>query len=130
MLNTGKYYRRTARKNQEKRPDVQQILHNFRYTSHNFQNNFSILLYARKKTAAQENGTAQKRDAAKNRKPPAQKRPKPESRPRGWKARKPQTGNKKSESRPRQTARAATFFLIGFCIQSAFIPQRWRAAVS
>lgn len=72
MLNTERYYMPAARKNQEKRPAVQQILHNFRYTSHNFQNIFNFFTRERIQTrrkAARRFG----RDTAKKRKPPAQK---------------------------------------------------------
>lgn len=111
MLNTERYYMPAARKNQEKRPAVQQILHNFRYTSHNFQNIFNFLFYARKNTDAPEGGPAlwpryrKKTKASRARRVIRMQRP-------GYE--KPKTASENSESRPRRTARAATFFLIGF----------------
>lgn len=71
MLNSERYYMPAARKNQEKRPAVQQILHNFRYTSHNFQNIFNFFTRERiltRRKAARRFG----RDTAKNESLPRQ----------------------------------------------------------
>ena len=110
MLNTERYYMPAARKNQEKRPAVQQILHNFRYTSHNFQNIFNFFTRERiltRRKAARRFGrdTAKKTKASRARRVIRMQRP-------GYE--KPKTASENSESRPRQTARAAIFFLIGF----------------